>query len=73
MKQAFSYFDKDASGTISLDELKQCLASSDFTLPEETLTKLLNEVDANKDGLIDYNEFITMMKDNSEYSSSLFI
>jgi hypothetical protein len=25
----------------------------------------------NKDGLIDYNEFISMMKNNSEYSSAL--
>jgi len=25
LKTAFSYFDKDGSGTISLEELKQCL------------------------------------------------
>jgi calcium-dependent protein kinase len=34
LKNAFSFFDKDGSGTISLDELKQCLQSEDFTLPE---------------------------------------
>ena len=25
LKSAFSYFDKDGSGSISIDELKQCL------------------------------------------------
>jgi Ca2+-binding EF-hand superfamily protein len=40
-------------------------------MTEDIITNLLNEVDVNKDGLIDYNEFITMMKNNSEYSSSL--
>jgi len=35
LKAAFGYFDKDNSGTISLDELKQCLQHEDFTMPEE--------------------------------------
>ena len=73
LKSAFMFFDKDGSGTISMDELKQCLQSSDFTLSEEMLGKILNEVDSNKDGLIDYNEFISMMKDNSEFSGQIFI
>ena len=41
LKTAFSYFDKDGSGTISLEELKQCLQNEDFTLPEATITGLL--------------------------------
>ena len=49
LKSAFSYFDKDNSGTISLDELKQCLQSEDFTLPEDLITKLLKEADFNND------------------------
>ena len=50
LKTAFGYFDKDSSGTISLDELKQCLQSEDFTLPEDAISKLLKEVDVNNDG-----------------------
>ena len=34
LRAAFSYFDKDDSGTISKEELRQCLQSDDFTLSE---------------------------------------
>lgn len=52
LKTAFSYFDKDGSGSISLEELKQCLQNEDFTLPEDIIGKLLEEVDFNKDGQV---------------------
>lgn len=50
LKTAFSYFDKDNSGTISKEELKLCLQNDDFTLADEEVQNLLEEVDANKDG-----------------------
>lgn len=61
IKQAFQYFDKDNSGTISAEELRQCLQSEDQTLTDEDINKLICEVDENKDGLIDYKEFLEMM------------
>ena len=61
LRSAFSYFDKDGSGTISRDELWQCLQSDDFTLKDEEIDNLLNGVDANADGEVDYDEFIAMM------------
>ena len=64
LRSAFNYFDKDNSGTISKTELRECLQSDDFTLSEEQINELLNGVDANNDGQIDYQEFITMMKGN---------
>ena len=71
LKSAFTFFDKDGSGTISKDELKTCLQSEDFTLQEEIVDKLLKEADKNNDNQIDYNEFISMMKTNTEYSRSV--
>lgn len=71
LKSAFTFFDKDGSGTISKDELKACLQSEDFTLQEEMVDELLKEADKNNDNQIDYNEFITMMKSNTEYSRSV--
>lgn len=55
------YFDKDGSGTITKDELRTCLQSDDFTLTENEINSLLDGVDENGDGEIDYHEFIDMM------------
>ncbi len=52
LRAAFFYFDKDNSGTISLDELKHCLQHEDFTLDDSTIANLLEEVDINKDGQV---------------------
>lgn len=52
LKSAFSYFDKDGSGTISEDELKQCLFHADMTVPESTIHNLIKEADVNNDGLV---------------------
>lgn len=57
LKTAFSYFDKDGNGTISLEELKQCLQNEDFTLPEETINALLREVDINNDKKV-YHQYL---------------
>jgi calcium-dependent protein kinase len=69
LKAAFSFFDRDSSGSISLDELKQCLQNEDYTLDDEALNKLMSEVDIDQNGHIDYGEFIAMMKSNSEFKS----
>lgn len=34
LRTAFAYYDKDGGGTISRDELRQCLQGDDFTLEE---------------------------------------
>ena len=54
IKQAFQYFDKDGSGTITAEELRNCLQSEDQTLTDEEINKLISEVDTNDDGMIDY-------------------
>ncbi|KAL9230922.1 hypothetical protein vseg_006213 [Gypsophila vaccaria] len=57
---AFSYFDKDGSGYITRDELQQ--ACQEFGVAEIHLEDIINEVDQDKDGRIDYNEFVAMMQ-----------
>lgn len=39
-----------------------CLQSEDQTLTDEDINKLIREVDQNDDGLIDYKEFLEMMR-----------
>ncbi|GMP22140.1 hypothetical protein CsSME_00000289 [Camellia sinensis var. sinensis] len=57
---AFNYFDKDGSGYITPDELQQ--ACEEFGLEDVRLEEMIREVDQDNDGLIDYNEFVTMMQ-----------
>ncbi|KAL4632801.1 hypothetical protein ACB092_04G076800 [Castanea dentata] len=57
---AFSFFDKDGSGYITIDELQQ--ACNEFGLSEVHLDEMINEIDQDNDGLIDYGEFAAMMR-----------
>lgn len=68
LKTAFEYFDKDGSGSITLDELREVLSSDEFKIPDEEIGKMINEVDHNKDNCVDYKEFISMMKSSSDWS-----
>ncbi|KAK3446921.1 calcium-dependent protein kinase 20 [Eucalyptus grandis] len=61
MYAAFSYFDTDGSGYITKDELQQ--ACERFGLADVPMEELMNEVDQDNDGRIDYNEFVAMMQD----------
>lgn len=50
-------FDKDGSGTISKEEIKEALGGLDEKIVEE----IIREVDANNDGEISFEEFEKMM------------
>lgn len=56
---AFSYFDKDGSGYITIDELQE--ACREHNMPDAFLDDTIKEVDKNNDGQIDYGEFVAMM------------
>jgi len=66
LNQAFQYFDKDESGTITLDELKEAMGaagpSSNEDLDQGVWEDILREADENGDGEIDFGEFKNMMK-----------
>ncbi|KAA8522635.1 hypothetical protein F0562_013004 [Nyssa sinensis] len=57
---AFSFFDKDGSGYITIDELQQ--ACKEFGLSEVHLDEMIKEIDQDNDGQIDYGEFAAMMR-----------
>lgn len=62
--QAFKMFDKDGNGRITPSEIKGVLGNDDNFKDIEPgyWEDLIKEVDLNGDGVIDYNEFITLMK-----------
>ncbi|KAL4279188.1 hypothetical protein GQ457_03G029110 [Hibiscus cannabinus] len=57
---AFSFFDKDGSGYITIDELQH--ACKEFGLGDVHLDEMIKEIDQDNDGRIDYGEFATMMR-----------
>jgi len=58
MKEMFRNADTDGSGALDRKEFESCLKSSDLNLTKKQIRALLDEVDNNFDGVIQYSEFI---------------
>lgn len=57
-------FDSDSSGKIDASEIKMLLEGDDFKdqISSMQLDKIVGEVDINGDGEIDFEEFLSMMR-----------
>ncbi|XP_068156480.1 calmodulin-related protein 97A [Drosophila tropicalis] len=60
-KEAFALFDKDDSGSITTRELGTLMRSLGQNPTEAELQDLVNEVDIDGNGEIDFSEFCSMM------------
>ncbi|ALC46953.1 And [Drosophila busckii] len=69
-KEAFALFDKAGEGTINSTELGTLMKSLGQNPTEAELKDLVNEVDVNGDGLIDFSEFCTLMNKHSSEGDS---
>ncbi|KAF9345907.1 hypothetical protein BGX34_004370, partial [Mortierella sp. NVP85] len=58
---AFSLFDKDGDGCITTKELGSVMRSLGQNPTDSELQDMINEVDADGNGIIDFPEFLTMM------------
>lgn len=57
---AFTYFDKDGSGSITMDEIQQ--ACIEHRIGDAEIEQIIRDIDQNNDGSIDYGEFVAMMR-----------
>lgn len=62
MRAAFALLDKDGDGFLSSQDLAEDLKIYGTNSSETELQEILNEVDINHDGKIDYREFDIMMR-----------
>jgi calcium-dependent protein kinase len=62
LREAFDHFDTDKNGTLEVDNIKAALKLTGGTHEEkEVIDKILMEVDVNRDGVISFYEFKTLM------------
>ncbi|XP_020627191.1 neo-calmodulin-like isoform X2 [Orbicella faveolata] len=65
-KDAFSLFDRDENGIITTRELGSIMRSLGFNPTEEELQTMINEVDYDGNGVIDFPEFVKLMEDQKK-------
>jgi len=61
LKEAFRIYDKEGNGFISTNTLKEILKELDNKLSEEDLENIIEEVDEDGSGTLDFDEFMAMM------------
>ncbi|XP_010546723.1 PREDICTED: calcium-dependent protein kinase 32-like [Tarenaya hassleriana] len=66
LKKAFEFFDRDRSGFIEIEELRDAL-SDEVDSTEEVVDAIIRDVDTDKDGRISYEEFAAMMKAGTDW------
>lgn len=68
-REAFSLFDKNGDGAISLKELGIVMRSLGQNPTEKELQALINEADDDASGTIDFSEFLTLMANKLKVTS----
>ena len=65
LKFAFNYFDRDASGDITFEEIKKRFSQNvnyNSEKMDNELRQIFDKIDINNDGSISFFEFCKMMK-----------
>nr|CDS30744.1 calmodulin 1 (phosphorylase kinase delta) [Hymenolepis microstoma] len=65
-KEAFSLFDKDCDGSITIEELGEVMRSLGLNPTDAELGDIINEGDIDGSRTIDFPEFLTLMTKNIE-------
>ncbi|KAF5447782.1 hypothetical protein F2P56_033305 [Juglans regia] len=67
LHKAFAFFDRNQSGYIEIEELRDALSDELEANSEEVITAIMHDVDTDKDGRISYEEFSAMMKAGTDW------
>lgn len=66
LREAFALFDKDNDGCITSKELMTVMNGLRLQITEQEIADLINNVDVDGSGTVDFNEFLRMMS-RSQY------
>ncbi|XP_031098495.1 calmodulin-like protein 8 [Ipomoea triloba] len=69
-QEAFSLFDKDGDGSITVEELATVIRSLDQNPTEEELQEMMNDVDTGNNGAIEFKEFLNALSKRMEDTDS---
>lgn len=58
---AFKLFDKDDSGFVTPQEIREVLSAQENRVPQDIIDVIIKQVDQNGDGEISLDEFVEMM------------
>merc|ERR1712121_430501 len=61
LREAFRIYDKEGEGCITTDGLREILSEIDNKLTKEDLDGIIEEVDEDGSGTLDFDEFMEMM------------
>ncbi|KAG2545968.1 calmodulin-like protein 4 isoform X1 [Panicum virgatum] len=62
LKEAFEVLDKDQNGFISPNELRAVMTNLGEKMTDQEVEQMIREADTDGDGLVNYDEFVLMMK-----------
>ncbi|XP_046680523.1 troponin C, isoallergen Bla g 6.0201-like [Homalodisca vitripennis] len=57
LKEAFRFYDRDGNGYITTEDFKEILRELDPEIPESELIGMVNEIDVDDSGTVDFEEF----------------
>ncbi|XP_059057171.1 troponin C, isoallergen Bla g 6.0101-like [Achroia grisella] len=61
LKEAFRLYDKEGNGYITTDVLKEIFKELDNTITGEDLDTMIEEIDSDGSGTVDFDEFLEVM------------
>ena len=70
IREAFDLFDTDGSGNIDPKELRAAMQSLGFEAKNQTIFQMISDLDRNRSGSIEFEEFLKLMTDEMGNSAN---
>ncbi|CAF0819613.1 unnamed protein product [Rotaria sp. Silwood1] len=61
IRDAFTVFDKEMTGSITTEQFRKVLEDLGYNVPENELTTFINQLDIDKSGTIEFEEYLSFM------------